>query len=113
MLLLRIYTTRRDAAWPIEALHRAFRQRQVAPDQLLLHTDQGSHDRAIDDRNLLRKWKIVCSVSSEGCCWDNAVVESFCFTLQLELDLEDNPCVLISAQLVKRPGLLDRGIAQP
>lgn len=39
---------RMDAALVIEALHRALGQRQVKPEQLLLHTDQGSQYRATD-----------------------------------------------------------------
>jgi hypothetical protein len=31
-----------DAALVIEALNRALGHRQVSPDQLLIHTDQGS-----------------------------------------------------------------------
>jgi putative transposase len=29
-------------------------------------------------------------MSAKGCCWDNAVVERFFSTLNLELDLDDN-----------------------
>ena len=81
---------RMDAALVIEALNRALGQRQVTPEQLLIHTDQGSQYRAIDYRKLLEKHKISCSMSAKGCCWDNAVVESFFSTLKLELALDDN-----------------------
>jgi transposase InsO family protein len=93
---------RMEATLVIEALHRALGHRQVAPEQLLLHTDQGSQYRATDYRDLLRKQKIVCSMSAKGCCWDNAVVESFFSTLKLELNLDDDREVLISPQQLKR-----------
>ena len=93
---------RMDADLVIEALNRALGQRQVEPEQLLIHTDQGSQYRATDYRALLRKRKILCSMSAKGCCWDNAVVESFFSTLKLELDLDDDRDVLISPQQLKR-----------
>jgi transposase InsO family protein len=94
--------SRMEAALVIEALNRALGHRQVAPDQLLIHTDQGSQYRATDYRGLLRKHEIVCSMSAKGCCWDNAVVESFFSTLKLELDLDDDRKELISPQQLQR-----------
>jgi len=93
---------RMDAALVIEALNRALGHRQVEPEKLLLHTDQGSQYRATDYRDLLREQRIVCSMSAKGCCWDNAVVESFFSTLKLELDLDDNREELISHQQLQR-----------
>jgi transposase InsO family protein len=94
--------SRMDAALVIEALNRALGHRQVEPEQLLLHTDQGSQYRATDYRQLLESHKISCSMSAKGCCWDNAVVESFFSTLKLELDLDDNQDTLISPQKLQR-----------
>lgn len=93
---------RMDAALVIEALNRALGHRRVEPETLLIHTDQGSQYRATDYRNLLAKHEIICSMSTKGCCWDNAVVESFFSTLKLELDLDDNREVLISPQKLQR-----------
>jgi putative transposase len=93
---------RMDAALVIEALNRALGHRQVEPAQLLLPTDQGSQYRATDYRDLLKEQKIVCSMSAKGCCWDNAVVESFFSTLKVELDLDDNRDTLISPQQLQR-----------
>ena len=59
------------------APNRALGHRQIEPEQLLIHTDQGSH-------------KISCSMSAKGWCWDNTGVESFCSTLKHELDLDDD-----------------------
>jgi transposase InsO family protein len=91
-----------DASLVVEALNRALGHRQVEPEQLLLHTDQGSQLRATEYRDLMRKHEIVCSMSAKGCCWDNAVVESFFSTLKLELDLDDSRDVLISPQQLQR-----------
>lgn len=93
---------RMDAALVIEALNRALGHRLVEPDLLLIHTDQGSQYRANDYRELLQKEKITCSMSAKGCCWDNAVVESFFSTLKLELDLDDNRKELIAPQQLQR-----------
>jgi len=37
-------------------------------------------------------------MSAKGCCWDNAVVESFFSTLEHELDLDDAAEGLLSSQ---------------
>ena len=58
----------------------------------------GGQYRAMAYRQLLESHKISCSMSAKGCCWDNAVVESFFSTLKLELGLDDNREVLISPQ---------------
>ena len=93
---------RMDAALVIEALNRALGHRQVEPETLLIHTDQGSQYRASDYRDLLAKHAIGCSMSAKGCCWDNAVVESFFSTLKLELDLDDSREEPISPQNLQR-----------
>ena len=89
---------RMDAALVIEALNRALGHRRVESEKLLIHTDQGSQYRANDYRELLQKEKITCSMSAKGCCWDNAVVESFFSTLKHELDLDDDAETLLSSQ---------------
>jgi len=93
---------RMDAALVIEALNRALGHRLVEPDLLLIHTDQGSQYRASDYRILLEKHAISCSMSSKGCCWVNAVVESFFSTLKLELDIDNNRKELIAPQQLQR-----------
>jgi putative transposase len=82
----------------IETLNRALGHRRVEPEKLLIHTDQGSQYRATNYRGLLANHEIVCSMSAKGCCWDNAVVESFFSTLIQELDLDDDREDLISPQ---------------
>ena len=91
-----------DAALVIEALNRALGHRLVEPAQLLIHTDQGSQYRANDYRELLQKEKITCSMSAKGCCWDNAVVESFFSTLKHEPGLDDAAEILNSPQQLIR-----------
>jgi transposase InsO family protein len=93
---------RMDAALVIEVLNRALGQRQVKAEQLLIHTDQGSQYRATDYRELLKKHQIRCSMSAKGCCWDNAVAESFFSTLKLELALDDNRKELIDPKGLQR-----------
>ena len=93
---------RMDAALVIEALNRALGQRRVKAEQLLIHTDQGSQYRATDYRELLKKHQIHCSMSAKGCCWDNAVVESFFSTLKLKLALDDNRTELLEPKELQR-----------
>jgi putative transposase len=91
-----------EASLVLEALNRALGHRQIEPDQLLIHTDQGSQYRATAYRQLLEGRKISCSMSAKGCCWDNAVVESFFSTLKHELDLDDDAGILNSPQQLIR-----------
>jgi putative transposase len=91
-----------EASLVLEALNRALGHRQIQPDQLLIHTDQGSQYRATAYRQLLEDHNIICSMSAKGCCWDNAVVESFFSTLTPELGLDDDAKFLISPQQLIR-----------
>jgi putative transposase len=91
-----------EATLVLEALNRALGHRQIEPDRLLIHTDQGSQYRATAYRQLLEHHKISCSMSAKGCCWDNAVVESFFSTLKHELGLDDDAEILNSPQQLIR-----------
>ena len=91
-----------EATLVLEALNRALGHRQIEPDQLLIHTDQGSQYRANAYRQLLEIHKITPSMSAKGCCWDNAVAESFFSTLKHELDLDDDAKVLNTSQQLQR-----------
>lgn len=67
----------------IDALKMAlFRRKQVSG--LLLHSDRGSQYAAEDYQKTLRMYKIDCSMSRKGNCWDNAAMESFFGTLKME-----------------------------
>ncbi|MBM5819208.1 MAG: IS3 family transposase [Cyanobacteria bacterium K_DeepCast_150m_m2_101] len=94
-----------EATLVLEALHRALGHRPIAADQLLIHTDQGSQYRATAYRQRLESRGINCSMSAKGCCWDNAVVESFFSTLKHELELDD------TADAVNSPRQLIRQLA--
>jgi putative transposase len=67
-----------------DALKMALMRRKVR-SPLLLHSDQGSQYAAADYRTMLATNGIECSMSRKGCCWDNAVAESFFHTLKTEL----------------------------
>ena len=68
----------------MDALKMALMRRKVR-SPLLLHSDQGSQYAAADYRAALAANGIECSMSRKGCCWDNAVAESFFHTLKTEL----------------------------
>jgi transposase InsO family protein len=53
-------------------------------------------------RQLLENHKISYSMTAKGCCWDNAVVESFFSTLKHELGLDDDAAILNSPQQLIR-----------
>jgi transposase InsO family protein len=91
-----------EATLVLEGLNRALGHRQIEPDQLLIHTDQGSQYRATAYRQMLEGRKISCSMSAKGCCWDNAVVESFFSTLKHELGLDDDAVTVNSPQKLIR-----------
>ena len=78
-----------DASLVTEALDRAFGSRSVNLDELMIHTDQGSQYTGKEFQQRLVSKKITCSMSGKGCCWDNAVVESFFATLKDELEILD------------------------
>ena len=57
-----------EATLVLKALNRALGHRQIEPEQLLIHTDQGGQYRAIAYRQLRKSHKISCSMSAKGCC---------------------------------------------
>jgi len=68
----------------IDALARALGVRDAGPG-LVHHSDRGSQYASSKYRTLLDEREITCSMSARGCCYDNAVVESFFATLKKEL----------------------------
>ncbi|WP_052402579.1 IS3 family transposase [Muricoccus aerilatus] len=74
----------------LTALRMAITSRRPGPG-LLHHADRGSQYAAHDDRRLLTKHGMRCSMSRKGDCWDNAPMESFFGSLKTELE-EDGPC---------------------
>lgn len=68
----------------IDALRMALQRR--SPQALdLVHSDQGSQYTAAEYQALVGAHGAQCSMSRKGCCWDNAVAESFFHTLKTEL----------------------------
>jgi putative transposase len=68
----------------LEALTRATGERATSPG-LVHHSDRGSQYASGLYRTVLAAQGITCSMSRQGNCWDNAVVESFFATLKTEL----------------------------
>ena len=70
---------------PLGALDMALGLRRPEPFRLIHHTDRGVQYAATRYKEKLAAWKITCSMSRKGDCWDNAVAESFFATLKKEL----------------------------
>ena len=73
-----------DLELALRALRMALGARRPAPG-LLHHSDRGTQYAAREYQALLAEHGMVASMSRKGNCWDNAVVESFFGTLELEL----------------------------
>lgn len=74
---------RNDEALTLSALRMALEQRRPAPN-LIHHSDRGTTYASGTYQDLLARRGIICSMSRKGNCWDNAVVESFFSTLDIE-----------------------------
>lgn len=67
-----------------EALHRAIEARRPQGRQLLHHSDRGCQYTSDAYQQTLRALGIECSMSRTGCCYDNAVMERFFWSLKHE-----------------------------
>lgn len=67
-----------------DALLMALWKRQP-PQGLLVHSDQGSQYASHRYQKTLKDPGFICSMSRQGCCWDNAPSESLFHTLKTEL----------------------------
>lgn len=74
---------RNDEALTLSALQMALDQRRPAPG-LVHHSDRGTTYASGEYQDALARHGLVCSMSRKGDCWDNAVVESFFSTLDIE-----------------------------
>jgi putative transposase len=74
---------RNDEKLTLAALEMALDQRQPKTG-LIHHSDRGTTYASGAYQDVLAKRGIVCSMSRKGNCWDNAVVESFFSTLDIE-----------------------------
>ena len=81
--------SRMTAALVTDSLQMAMWKR--GPDAgLLVHSDRGSQYVSGSYQKLLSDNDFVCSMSRKGCCWDNAVAESFFHTLKTELVYQED-----------------------
>lgn len=58
---------------------------QGHPQQVMIHSDQGSQYCSTDFRRLVLLYQAKQSMSRHGNCWDNAVAESFFHTLKTHI----------------------------
>jgi putative transposase len=77
-----------DEALTLAALRMALDQRQPEPG-LVHHSDRGTTYASGTYQDELARHGIECSMSRKGDCWDNAVVESFFSTLDIECENGD------------------------
>ncbi len=59
--------------------------RRGFPKNVIVHSDRGSQYCSKKYQALLKLNRLVCSMSRKGCCYDNAVMESFFHSLKVEL----------------------------
>lgn len=65
-------------------LRNAIEARRPDTKSLLHHSDRGSQYTSDDYQQTLRTLNITCSMSHTGCCYDNAVMERFFWSLKHE-----------------------------
>ncbi len=66
------------------ALRQAVESRRPEGAKLLLHSDRGCQYTSDAYQQILRTLRIQCSMSRTGCCYDNAVMERFFWSLKHE-----------------------------
>lgn len=67
-----------------EALRDAIERRRPDGRQLLHHSDRGCQYTSDVYQQTLKRLGITCSMSRRGCCYDNAVMERFFWSLKHE-----------------------------
>lgn len=76
-------SSRLTASVVTTAVQRALYWRQPSED-LILHSDRGSQYASTELRSLAKEQMLHLSMGKTGCCYDNAVTESFFHTLKTE-----------------------------
>ena len=66
------------------ALKSAIETRRPETKELLHHSDRGCQYTSEAFQNIMKTTNITCSMSRTGCCYDNAVVERFFWSLKHE-----------------------------
>lgn len=82
-----------------EALRRAIELRRPNGKQLLHHSDRGCQYTSDLYQETLRLLGIECSMSRTGCCYDNAAMERFFWSLKHEWTNHDSYADLEDARL--------------
>ena len=82
-----------------EALRQAIETRRPEGRELLLHSDRGCQYTSEAYQRTLRTLGITCSMSRRGCCYDNAVMERFFWSLKQEWTNHQQLANLTEAQL--------------
>jgi putative transposase len=59
--------------------------RRGFPEGVIVHSDRGVQYCSGGYQQLLNANSLICSMSSVGCCYDNAAIETFFHTLKVEL----------------------------
>ena len=59
--------------------------RRGFPEGVIVHSDRGVQYCSNGYQQLLKANHLICSMSSVGCCYDNAAMETFFHTLKVEL----------------------------
>lgn len=72
------------------ALRRAIEARRPDGQQLLHHSDRGCQYTSTAYQQTLKTLGIECSMSRTGCCYDNAVMERFFWSLKHEWTNHDH-----------------------
>lgn len=75
---------RMNASLVLNALHKAFQTHRPFPG-LMLHSDRGSQYCSHEYQQAVTTYRMVCSMSRKGDCYDNAPMESFWGVLKNEL----------------------------
>jgi len=81
-----------------DALKMAILRRNPAKS-VLVHSDQGSQYTSDSYQRTLKEHGMICSMSRKGCCWDNAVSESFFHSLKTERTHHENYRTRTQAQM--------------
>ncbi|WP_289143119.1 IS3 family transposase, partial [uncultured Brevibacillus sp.] len=66
---------RNDLKLVMDTVKQARKKRNV--QGILLHSDQGFQYTSRQYNNLLKRYKMIVSMSRKGNCWDNASMENF------------------------------------
>jgi len=82
-----------------EALRRAIEARRPNGRKLLHHSDRGCQYTSDAYQQTLRALGIECSMSRTGCCYDNAVMERFFWSLKHEWTNHESYADLPEARL--------------